>query len=120
MSDPIKVEKTLDEKTYRQLLDQTYARIDAAFEDVDPDLAEVSLSMGTLTITFAGNVRMMLTPQPSPRQLWVAFRDRAWHFDWDAAQARWFDDRGQGIEVNDLIEKTTHQAAGIVLKIARG
>ena len=37
--------------------------------------------MGTLTITFAGNLRMMLTPQPSPRQLWVAFRDRAWHFD---------------------------------------
>ena len=112
--------KTLDEKTYRHLLDQTYARIDAAFEDVDPDLAEVSLAMGTLTITFAGNLRMMLTPQPSPRQLWVAFRDRAWHFDYDAAQARWLDDRGQGIEVSDLIEKTTHQVAGIAIKVARG
>jgi CyaY protein len=113
-------DKTIDEKTYRQLLDQTYARIDAAFEDVDPDLAEVSLAMGTLTINFAGNLRMMLTPQPSPRQLWVAFRDRAWHFDYDATQARWLDDRGQGIDVNELIEKTTHQMAGIALKIARG
>ncbi len=113
------VDKTIDEKTYRQLLDQTYARIDAAFEDVDPDLAEVSLSTGTLTITFAGNLRMMLTPQPSPRQLWVAFRDRAWHFDYDTAQARWVDDRGQGVEVHELIEKTTHQAAGVAIKIAR-
>ena len=111
---------TLDEKRYRQLLDDTFARIDRAFEHVDPDVAEVSLSQGALTITFFEKQRLMLTPQPSPRQLWVAFRDRAWHFDWDAAQARWFDDRGQGIEVNDLIEKTTHQAAGIVLKIARG
>jgi|SRR5581483_5514847 len=116
---PDATSEKIDEKTYRQLLDQTYARIDAAFEDVDPDLAEVSLSMGTLTINFAGNLRMMLTPQPSPRQLWVAFRDRAWHFDWDTARRRWLDDRGQGIEVNELIETTTHQLAGIALKIAR-
>jgi iron donor protein CyaY len=109
----------IDEKTYRELLDQTYARIDAAFEDVDPDLAEVSLAMGTLTITFPGNLRMMLTPQPSPRQLWVAFRDRAWHFDYDTAKARWLDDRGQGIEVSELIESTAHQVAGVALKIAR-
>ncbi len=109
----------IDEKIYRQLLDQTFARIDAAFEDVDPDLAEVSLSLGTLTITFAGNLRMMLTPQPSPRQLWVAFRDRAWHFDYDQARARWLDDRGQGIEVCELIETTTRETAGIDVQIAR-
>ena len=109
----------IDEKTYRDLLDQTYARIDAAFEDVDPDLAEVSLAMGTLTINF-GNLRMMLTPQPSPRQLWIAFRDRAWHFDYDTTKARWLDDRGQGIEVSELIETTTHQVAGVAIKIARG
>ena len=74
-------------KALPQLLDETYARIDRAFEDVDPDLAEVSISQGTLTITFLEKLRLMLTPQPSPRQLWVAFRDRAWHFDWDAAQS---------------------------------
>ena len=44
----------------------------------------------------------MLTPQPSPRQLWVAFRDRAWHFDWDEAKASWMDDRGQGVELYGL------------------
>ena len=49
-------------------------------------MAEVSLSQGTLTITFFEKQRLMLTPQPSPRQLWVAFRDRAWHFDWDDAR----------------------------------
>jgi CyaY protein len=107
----------IDEKTYRQLLDQTFARIDAAFEDVDPDLAEVALALGTLTITYPGNVRMMLTPQPSPRQLWVAFRDRAWHFDHDEASGRWLDDRGRGIDVYDLIETTTREVARAEVKI---
>ena len=75
---------TSTKRRYRHLLDDTYARVDRAFEDVDPDLAEVSISQGALTITFFEKQRLMLTPQPSPRQLWVAFRDRAWHFDWSA------------------------------------
>jgi CyaY protein len=107
----------LDEKTYRHLLDDIFARIDAAFERVDPDLAEVALSQGTLTVTYPGNQKLMLTPQPSPRQLWVAFRDRAWHFDYDQADARWMDDRGQGIEVCQLIEETTRSAAGVEVHI---
>ena len=55
----------------------------------------------------------MLTPQPSPRQLWVAFRDRAWHFDWDEARRSWMDDRGQGVELYGLIEETTHATGGV-------
>jgi CyaY protein len=108
----------MEEKTYRHLLDEIFARIDAAFERVDPDLAEVALSQGTLTITYPGNLRLMLTPQPTPRQLWVAFRDRAWHFDYDPARGRWMDDRGLGIEVCKLIEETTQQAGGVEVRIA--
>jgi CyaY protein len=107
----------IDEKSYRQLLDQAFARIDDAFEEIDPDLAEVALSLGTLTITYPGNLRMMLTPQPSPRQLWVAFRDRAWHFDYDPTNERWLDDRGQGIDVYKLIEETTREVAGVQVMI---
>jgi CyaY protein len=109
----------MDEKTYRHLLDETFARVDRAFETVDPDLAEVSISQGSLTIAFFEKQRLMLTPQPSPRQLWVAFRDRAWHFDWDAAQNAWLDDRGQGIELLALIERTTREVASVSIEIAR-
>ncbi|HET6282293.1 MAG TPA: frataxin domain-containing protein [Polyangia bacterium] len=107
----------LDEKLYRQILDQTYANIDRAFDDVDPDAAEVNVSQGTLTVMFDGGLRLMLTPQPSPRQLWVAFRDRAWHFDYDPAGRRWLDDRGQGIDALKLIEDTTREMAGIAITI---
>lgn len=109
----------IDEKIYRQLLDDTYARVDRAFEGVDPDLAEVSVSQGTLTITFLEKQRLMLTPQPSPRQLWVAFRDRAWHFDWDPARRTWLDDRGQGVDLFALLEQTTREAGGVAVQIAR-
>jgi CyaY protein len=109
----------MDEKRYRQLLDDAFARVDRAFEDVDPDVAEVSVSQGALTITYLEKLRLMLTPQPSPRQLWVAFRDRAWHFDWDETRKGWLDDRGQGVELYALIEATTRDAAGAAVQIAR-
>jgi CyaY protein len=109
----------LDEKTYRHILDDVFARIDRAFENVDPDVAEVSISQGALTITFDGKQRFMLTPQPSPRQLWVAFRDRAWHFDYDQPTGRWLDDRGQGVDALKLIEDTTRDTARVDITIPR-
>ena len=110
---------SLDEKQYRHLLDETFARIDRAFESVDPDVAEVSLSQGTLTITFFEKQRLMLTPQPSPRQLWVAFRDRAWHFDWNDERRCWLDDRGQGVELLELLERTTRDVGSVDVRVAR-
>ena len=37
----------MDEKIYRRLLDQTFERVDHAFADVDPDLAEVTIAQGS-------------------------------------------------------------------------
>jgi iron donor protein CyaY len=108
----------MEEKIYRRLLDDTFARIDRAFNDVDPDLAESNLSQGALTVTMRGKHRLVLSPQPSPRQLWVAFRDRAWHFDWDEPHQRWLDDRGQNIEALALVAQLTHEAAGVTLDFA--
>ena len=109
----------MDEKTYRHLLDDTFARVDRAFETVDPDVAEVSVAQGTLTITFFEKQRLMLTPQPSPRQLWVAFRDRAWHFDWNGPRRTWLDDRGEGVDLFPLIEQTTRSVGEVDVRIAR-
>jgi CyaY protein len=107
----------IEEKLYRQLVDDAYSRIDKAFEDVDPDLAEVTISQGALTIVFGERLKLMLTPQPPVRQLWVAFRDRAWHFDWDATRGAWMDDRGQGIELTKLVESTTRETAKADVRI---
>src|SRR5918912_1473848 len=102
----------MEEKKFRQLVDEVFKTIDAAFEDVDPDVAESMYSQGTLTIAFPGGLRCIVSPQTPVRQIWVAFRDRAWHMDLDPATGRWIDDRGQGVELYKLVEDTTRDAAG--------
>jgi CyaY protein len=99
-----------DEKTYRGLVDQTLAHIDAAFEPIDPDLAECSIAQGALTILFAGGLRAIVSPQPPVRQMWLAFRDRGYHFDWDGT--RWIDDKGEGLELYAVIADITRQMTG--------
>ena len=105
----------LDESSYRRALDETFRSIDAAFEDVDPDVAESVLSQGTLSIIFADGRRCILSPQAPVRQLWVAFKDRAWHMDLDPATGKWVDDRGQGVELWQLVADVVRQATGIEL-----
>ena len=107
----------MDEKRYRQLVDEAFTRIDAAFEDVDPDLAESSLSQGTLTITFHNRFRFIVSPQTPVRQIWVAFRDRAWHLNYDAGTNRWVDDRGGSIELAELVMQTTREQTGLDIQV---
>lgn len=109
----------IEEKVYRRLVDEVFARIDAAFADADPDLAESTLSQGTLTITFPRGLRFIVSPQTPVRQIWVAFRDRAWHFDLDRAANLWRDDRGAGVELYDLVERTTRETAGVEVRVLR-
>jgi CyaY protein len=104
-----------DDRTYRARIDETLKHIDAAFEDVDPDLAESDYAQGSLIITFKQAHKLILSPQAPLRQLWVAFRDRAWHLNDEGG--RWIDDRGQGVELLALIADLTKQNAGVALTL---
>jgi CyaY protein len=107
----------MDERTYRQLVDDTLHHIDRAFEEVDPDLAECTISQGALTIAFPGGLRAIVSPQPPVRQMWLAFRDRGYHFDWDPAQKRWLDDRGEGLELYAVIADITLRMTGLEISV---
>src|SRR5258708_28639710 len=87
----------MDEKTYRNLVDATLAHIDAAFADVDPDLAESNIAQGALTILFPGGIRAIVSPQPPVRQMWLGVQDRRYHFQPDGA--RWRHDKGDGLQL---------------------
>jgi CyaY protein len=107
----------MDESTYRHLVDETLNHIDAAFADVDPDLAECSISQGALTLLFPGGLRAIVSPQPPVRQMWLAFRDRAYHFDWDPEGKRWIDDRGEGLDLYGVLARITRDTAGLDVSI---
>jgi CyaY protein len=106
----------MDASEYRLAVDALLARLDAGFADVDPDLAESEYAQGTLVVTFRQAQKLIVSPQAPVRQIWAAFRDRAWHFSCDAASGRWLDDRGQGIELVSLVTSLAAEHAGVTLK----
>jgi CyaY protein len=56
--------------------------------------------------------------QTPVRQIWAAFRDRAWHFDLDA-RGQWLDDRGQGINLFTLVQDLAREHAGVTITIGK-
>ncbi|OFZ82809.1 MAG: iron donor protein CyaY [Bdellovibrionales bacterium RIFOXYD1_FULL_53_11] len=109
----------MDESGYRARLHGVFSRIERAFDDVDPDVAECSVSAGTMTIAFAGGGRVVLSPQPSLRQIWAAVSTRltGYHFAYYEEENLWRDAKGTGIELFELVREVVLEAAGINLKI---
>jgi CyaY protein len=107
----------MDESTYRRLVDDTLHHIDDAFADIDPDLAESSISQGALTILFPGGLRAIVSPQPPVRQMWLAFRDRGYHFDWDPERKRWIEDRGEARDLYAIVEAITSEMTGLAVSL---
>jgi CyaY protein len=105
----------MDESIYRQRVDELLSRLDSRFENVDPDLAESEYSQGTLVIIFNQGPKLILSPQTPLRQIWAAFRDRAWHFSLDEASGRWLDDKGTGEELVSLVARLTREQTGVEL-----
>lgn len=107
-----------DETQYRSVMKKTLDRIERAFRDVDPDVAECVLQFGALSITLAGGQKCILSAQPSVQQLWmaVAARGIAFHFDYDQTTEAWKDDRGQGIDPFSLLQKLLREIAGLELR----
>ena len=107
----------MNESTYHQSVDEMLSRLDAAFEDIDPDLAESDYAQGTLVVTFGQAHKLIVSPQTPLRQIWAAFRDRAWHFGYDQASGRWLDDRGADVELVALVAGLAREHAGVELKV---
>lgn len=109
----------LDEKTYRDRVAATMKRVAAALESVDPDVLEAEEGNGVLTITAADGSKTILSPQPSVRQLWLAAASRgiAFHFSLDEASGRWLDDRGRGLDLDDVLRDVLGKTSGVTLPL---
>jgi len=109
-----------NESEYRTEVQSLLNRIEAAFEGVDPDVAECEQSMGALTITLASGSRLILSMQPSVRQIWLALaaRGTAYHFSPSENRPRvWLDDKGQRIELLDFLKTYFLETAAVDLAI---
>ena len=102
----------MDEKRYRQLVAETYKTIERAFDDVDPDTVELFRAGDVVTLQFPDGMRCILSPQPPLRQLWVAARTTAHHFNYDEAAGAWQDDQGRGIELKSYLKGLVKDEVG--------
>lgn len=107
-----------DEAQYRSVMKGTLDRVERAFEDVDPDVAECTVQFGALSIVFPNGQKCILSSQPSVQQLWmaVAAKGIAYHFDFDAKAGEWRDDKGQGIEPLAFLRRFMKETVGLDLR----
>ena len=75
-----------------RLIQQVLTRLDL----YDPDEIEAESSEGVVKMTFADGTKCILNRQSAARQIWLAEGAKAWHFAWEASQARWVDTKGRG------------------------
>lgn len=112
------MQQSLDEASYRKLVKETLDRIENAFDEVDPDIAECHQSLGSMTIQLADGSRCILSGQPSVRQLWLALASKgvAFHFNYDPERKVWMDDKGRNFELISYLESYLKDAAGLDIR----
>lgn len=112
--------QSMPEKDYRALVDASFKKLENAFDQVDPDLAEFELSQGAITIQFADKSKLILSTQPSVRQIWIAYAAKgiAHHFNYDASSKSWFDDKGKGLELLNFVQSVVSESAKVSINFS--
>jgi CyaY protein len=106
----------MDEPRYLRLVDDTFKKIQDGLEDVDPDDVDAYAAGDVLTITFRDRSKCVVNTQRPTRQVWLAARSRAWHFNYDEATGRWIDDKGRGDELFATLGDVIKTTAGVEVK----
>jgi len=109
----------MDETQYRRRVEAAFKRIGAAFDDVDPDVAEYEYAQGAVSVTFSDRSKLILSQQPAVRQIWIAAasRGRAFHLSFDASDGQWKDDKGEGVELYAFVRELTREKAAVELTL---
>lgn len=110
----------MDDKSYRTAVKEIFERIERAFENVDPDVAEAESLSGTCTIlTPANRSKIIVSPQPPVKQIWVAVAAMglAMHFSQDPTSQRWLDDKDSSKELFSQLSAAVKATTGLEIKI---
>lgn len=106
----------MDESRYDQLVASAFKRLLAAVDEVDPDVLEAESTGDMLTLTAASGERCVINTQRAVRQLWVAGLGRGIHFRYDEGARAWKDDRGEGLELFELVASVVRALCGVDLR----
>jgi CyaY protein len=74
--------------------------------------------MGILTLEFADGTKYVVNSHRAARQIWMAAELRAWHFDYQPADARWTATKN-GDELWTLVRDVAARKLGRAVSLAR-
>jgi len=83
----------MDANEFLKLADECLGAVAKWLETLDPDEVDYVTGDGVVTIEFPDGAKFILSRQTATSQIWFAAGARAWHYNRDAAGARWVDDR---------------------------
>src|SRR5207237_8119895 len=70
----------IDEAKFDRIADQELHELELILGELDPDEVEVELSSGVLTLTLAGDQKIVVNSHRAAGQIWMAGFRTAWHF----------------------------------------
>jgi CyaY protein len=93
----------MDDKTYRQLADETLEGLVERFDEIDLNELDVEVADGVLTVIFEKDgKRLIVSRQSAAHQLWLAEPGGGWHFNYK--NGAWVCDK-RGIELRANLQQ---------------
>ena len=83
----------MDQSEFLKRADECLGAVAKWLETLDPDEVDYIVGDGVVTIEFPDGGKFILSRQAATNQIWFAADARAWHYNRDAANAHWVDDR---------------------------
>lgn len=85
----------MDKQKFNLLTKQVYDSVFYSFEKYDPDLVEADYNLDSISICFQSGIRFVVNRQPPVNQLWLATKNKAYHFNYDDSNNQWICDKTQ-------------------------
>ena len=73
----------MNSSDFNKLTKEVYDKVFLSFEKYDPDLVEADYNLDSISICFNNKTRFIVNRQPPVQQLWLATKDKGYHFDYD-------------------------------------
>jgi len=101
----------MDENEYLRRADECLGAVAKWLETLDPDEVDYTTGDGVVSMEFPDGGKFILSRQAATKQIWLAAGARAWHYNRDAASARWIDDR-DGRDLNGRLAEAISERIG--------
>lgn len=79
----------MDINEFYKLTKNIYNKVFLSFEKYDPDLVEADYNLDSINILFNDGTRFVINRQPPVKQLWLATKNKGYHFDYIEEKNIW-------------------------------